>query len=152
MSGENACAVGDEHIRIYPFAVIPVRTETIKDMKSKFFIPTALFLASISLPATSVFAQTVTTVPALLTRLEEILNVIIPFIIGLAVFTIIWGIFIYITKAGEEEKRSEAKLYIVWGIIAVFSMLSIWGFVNILVNSFGIPINPPISYPQAPTL
>ena len=120
-------------------------------MKSKTFLLAALFLGSIFIPTVPVFAV-VTTVPQLLTKIEEILNVIIPFIIGLAVFTIIWGIFTYITKAGEEEKRSEAKLYIVWGIIAVFCMLSIWGFVNILINSFGIPINPPTSYPIAPTI
>lgn len=120
-------------------------------MPSKFFILAVLFLGILFAPALPVFAA-VTTVPQLLTQIEGILNVIIPFIIGLAVFVILWGIFIYITKAGEEEKRAEAKLYIVWGIIAVFSMLSIWGFVNILVNSFGIQINPPISYPQAPTL
>lgn len=116
----------------------------------KTFSLTALFLGSIFIPTASVFAQAVTDFPQLLTRIESILNVAIPFIIGLAVFVIIWGIFIYITKAGEEEKRSEAKLYIVWGIIAVFCMLSIWGFVNILINSFGIQINPTISYPQSP--
>ena len=119
--------------------------------KSKTSILATLFLGSIFIPTVPVLAV-VTTVPQLLTQIENILNVIIPFIIGLAVFTIIWGIFTYITKAGEEEKRSEAKLYIVWGIIAVFCMLSIWGFVNILINSFGIPINPPITYPIAPTL
>ena len=99
--------------------------------------------------ATPVFAA-VTDVPQLLTRIEGILNAIIPFIIGLAVFTILWGIFIYITKAGEEEKRTEAKLYIVWGIIAVFCMFSIWGFVNILVNSFGLDTATPKEWPLAP--
>src|SRR3989338_724734 len=78
------------------------------------------------------------TVEGLLTRAEGLLNLIIPFLIGLAVFMILWGIFIYITKAAEEEKRAEARLYIVWGIVAVFSMLSLWGFVNILVNSFSL--------------
>src|SRR3989338_1472583 len=113
---------------------------------------TLLFIL-LSTAATSVFAQEkITTVPQLLTRIEGILNVIIPFIIGLAVFTILWGIFIYITKAGEEEKRTEAKLYIVWGIIAVFSMLSIWGFVNILVNSFTLDTTIPKNWPLAPTI
>ena len=117
-------------------------------------MPSKIFLALLlSTAAAPVFAQMkITTIPQLLARMEEILNVIIPFIIGLAVFTILWGIFIYITKAGEEEKRTEAKLYIVWGIIAVFSMLSIWGFVNILVNSFTLDTTIPKNWPLAPTI
>lgn len=93
------------------------------------------------------------TLGGLLTRAEGILNLIIPFIIGLAVFVIIWGIFLYVTKAAEEEKRSEARLYIVWGIVAVFCMLSLWGFVNILVNSFDLQTTfDKGSVPTAPTL
>ncbi len=120
-------------------------------MASKTFLTVVLFLISAFIPVASVSAA-VTTVPQLLTKIEEILNVVIPFIIGLAVFTIIWGIFVYITKASEEEKRTEAKLYIVWGIIAVFCMLSIWGFVNILVSSFNLDTTVPKNIPQAPTI
>ena len=89
----------------------------------------------------------------MLTRAEGILNLIIPFIIGLAVFVILWGIFLYVTKAAEEEKRAEARLYIVWGIVAVFSMLSLWGFVNILVNTFDLQTTVDSSkIPKAPEL
>lgn len=93
------------------------------------------------------------TIGRLLTRAEGVLNLIIPFIIGLAVFVILWGVFLYVTKAAEEEKRTEARLYIVWGIVAVFCMLSLWGFVNILVNSFNLQTTiAPGSIPTAPTL
>src|SRR3989338_7548863 len=67
-----------------------------------------------------------------------IIQVIVPFVIGLAVLVIIWGIFGYITGAGDEEKRGEAKQYIIWGVIGVFIMLSVWGLVNVVVNSFGL--------------
>ena len=40
--------------------------------------------------------------------------------------------------AAEEEKRAEARAYIVWGIVGVFFMISIWGFVVILINTFGV--------------
>lgn len=78
------------------------------------------------------------TISGLLARIQGILNSIVPFIIGLAVFVIIWGIFKYILHAAEEEKRAEARAYIIWGIVGVFFMLSIWGFVNILVNTFDL--------------
>ena len=74
----------------------------------------------------------------LLGKIQSILNSLIPFIIGLAVFVIIWGIFNYVAHAAEEEKRAEARQYIVWGVIGVFFMVSIWGFVAILINTFGV--------------
>ena len=78
------------------------------------------------------------TITGFLGQVSGILNRIIPFIIGLTVFIILWGIFTYITHAAEEEKRVEARQFIIWGIMGVFFMLSIWGFVNLLLNSFDI--------------
>jgi len=78
------------------------------------------------------------TLYTLLEKVRGILDALIPFIIGLAVFVIIWGIFTYIAQAADEEKRAQARQYIVWGVIGVFFMISIWGFVTILVNTFGL--------------
>ena len=91
-----------------------------------FFLP---FVASAATPVT---------IPVFLGRVRGILDALIPFIIGLAVFVIIWGIFNYVVHAAEEEKRTEARSYIVWGIIGVFLMISIWGFVTILINTLGV--------------
>ncbi len=99
------------------------------------------------------------TVATFLERVSGILNTLVPFIVGLAVFVIIWGIFTYITQASNEEKREEAKKYILWGVVGVFMMLSVWGFVNILLNTFEldkqidsetIPKVPTIVAPAAP--
>lgn len=78
----------------------------------------------------------------LMGRLNEIVNVVIPFIIGLAVLVIIWGVFNFISGAGDEEKRAEAKQYIIWGIIGLFIMTSVWGLVNILSNTFKFDQSP----------
>ncbi len=86
-------------------------------------------------------------------KLYGIINVIVPFIVGLAVFTVFWGIFGYITKAGEEEKRAEAKNFILYGLLGIFMMLSLWGLVGIVVNSFGIDGTiAPSDIPQVPTI
>ena len=94
-------------------------------------------LAGLFLPLTA-FAATPVTIPVFLGRVRGILDALIPFIIGLAVFVIIWGIFNYVVHAAEEEKRAEARAYIVWGIVGVFFMISIWGFVTILLNTLGV--------------
>lgn len=93
------------------------------------------------------------TLPEFLERITSIFDGIIPFIIGLTVFFIIWKIVVYIIHAGEEEKRTEAKHFVLWGIIAIFCMLSIWGFVNILLNSFELDtIIDPDDIPTVPLI
>lgn len=71
-------------------------------------------------------------------QINAVINTLIPFLVGVAVLIIIWGVFNYISGAGDEEKRAQAKQYIIWGVIGVFIMLSVWGLVNVLVNSFDL--------------
>lgn len=78
------------------------------------------------------------TVEGFMGRLSSIVNSVIPFIVGLTVFVIIWGIFLYVAKADEEEKRSQGRQFILWGVIGVFFMLSVWGFINILLGTFDL--------------
>jgi len=93
------------------------------------------------------------TIAGLLRKLQGILNAVIPFIIGLTILVIIWGIFTYVTEASNEEKRTEARQFILYGIIGLFCMLSIWGFVNILVGTFSIDNTiEPGQIPTVPTI
>ncbi len=104
-------------------------------------------------PAAAAENASITTFSGLIGRLNEVLNTIVPFIVGLAVFVIFWGIFTYLTEAADEEKRAEAKKFILWGIIGVFMMLSVWGFVNILVNTFSLAKNiSPDQIPKVPQI
>lgn len=92
------------------------------------------------------------TIGGFIGQMTVVLNTIAPFIIGLAVLVILWGIFGYIGHAGEEEKRAEARQFVVWGIIGVFFMLSIWGFVNVLDRSFKLKKEPPAEFPHLPPI
>ncbi|MEK7208013.1 MAG: hypothetical protein AAB699_00515 [Patescibacteria group bacterium] len=79
-----------------------------------------------------------TTIGGLLLRIKRIVDQLVPFIVGLAVLVILWGVFGYLTHAGEEEKRKESVLFVTWGIVGLFVMVSLWGFVNILANTFSL--------------
>ena len=106
----------------------------------KFAIATGTFLFPLA-----AFAQrdvSSDTIANLINQVNAVINTIIPFLVGLAVLIIIWGVFNYIAGAGDEEKRAQAKQYIVWGVVGVFIMLSIWGLVNVLVNSFALRKGP----------
>ena len=40
--------------------------------------------------------------------------------------------------AGDEEKKKEAKNTVIYGVIGLFVMVSIWGLVNILDSTLGL--------------
>jgi len=110
------------------------------------------FLASLSvvmLPA-FLFAQDFGSVDGALDTVTDFINRLIPFVIGLAVLFFIWGLIKYITAGGDEGSRKEAINTIIWGIVVLFVMVSVWGLVNILVNTFGLENQAPQDIPQVP--
>jgi hypothetical protein len=63
---------------------------------------------------------------------------VIPLLFTLATAGFIWGIIQYFLNPENEEKRSQGKSYMLWGIIALFVMVSMWGLVGVIGNTFGV--------------
>ncbi len=82
--------------------------------------------------------------------LVNIINtILVPLIFALAFIVFIWGVFNYfVYGAANQEKRDEGKKFVMWGIIGFFVMLSIWGIINVLGDTFGISGD---SQPEYPT-
>ncbi len=68
---------------------------------------------------------------------SNIFGIVIPILITFAVIRVIIGVIKYAT-AGDEEKQGEARKMIIHAIIALFVIVSIWGLVAILNQTFGI--------------
>ena len=62
----------------------------------------------------------------------------IALIIGLTLVVFIWGIFKLIFAKENSKEREQARGYIVWGIIALAVMVSVWGLVNLLTSSLAL--------------
>lgn len=69
-----------------------------------------------------------------------ILDRLVIFLVALAVVWFIWNVIRY-SIAQDEEKKGEAKMQMVWGIVAIAVIVSIWGLVAILQNVFGVSAN-----------
>ncbi len=95
------------------------------------FVPTFLVLAT-------GHDTTMTNIDGVVTWVTGILNVIVTLLIALAVFYIIWGVFEFVQSAGDPEKRSEGRDRMIYGLIGVVVMLSIYGILNIFVGSVGV--------------
>jgi heme/copper-type cytochrome/quinol oxidase subunit 2 len=66
----------------------------------------------------------------------SILTALIPVIIGLALLYFFWGLAQYMLKVGDKTKQEEARNVMVWGVIIIFVMVSIWGLVGLLSATF----------------
>lgn len=80
------------------------------------------------------------TLQSLFTSLIAFINtILVPLVFALAFFLFLFGVFRYFFSSGAkaDEGRTEGKKFIMWGVIALAVMISVWGLVNILVRTFG---------------
>ena len=60
-----------------------------------------------------------------------------------------WGLGMFIWSAGDEKKRGQGRNVMIWGIIALFVLISITGLLNILQTTFSLNGSQTISPPSA---
>lgn len=71
--------------------------------------------------------------------LSNILNFfVIPVLLSVALVIFLWGVLKYVSSGDDEEKRNSGRNFIVYGIIGLFVMVSVWGLVAVLNRTFGI--------------
>ena len=103
-----------------------------------------LFAPSLALAQTQTIS-TITNVNGVASKLTSLGNIALYLLTALAVIFIVWNVVRYLIMGSGEEGRGKAGLNILWGIIGLFVIVSIWGLVNILTGTFSTtPTNQPI--------
>jgi uncharacterized membrane protein len=100
------------------------------------------FIAVLSVALLPVFAQAqggiqTSYIDSIIRYAKDLLATALPFIIALAVVWFVWNIFRYVVAGGDDAKEA-AKTHILWGIIGLFVMVSVWGIVNVVASTLGI--------------
>ena len=80
----------------------------------------------------------------ILGTISGLINLAIPVVIALAVLYFFWGLAQYILNSANEDKKEEGRNIMIWGIIALFVMVSVWGLVRLLQDTFGVTDQSPI--------
>lgn len=70
-----------------------------------------------------------------------VVNLLIGALAAVALLAFIWGIVKYIAAAGDEKAAKEGKSIMIYGVIALFVLFSVWGLVDFIGREFGIPAN-----------
>lgn len=79
---------------------------------------------------------------------EIIVNLAIPFALLCAGLAFFWGMMMFIIQAGNEQERAKGKTVMIWGVIALFVIVSIWGLVAFLSDLFGVNMGGACPPPQ----
>lgn len=105
-------------------------------MKKYIYIISISILSLVSIPA---FAEAPKSFKALINDIfiNGLMKPVVPLLIGLGVVVFIYGVLVLMFSEGG-EKKEEGKQYMLWGIIGIFVMVSVWGLVNILIGTFGL--------------
>ena len=66
-------------------------------------------------------------------------DVLVPIIFALAFIVFLYGVALkYIFSHGDATKVADGHRLILWGVIGFVVMISLWGLVNVVSNTFGL--------------
>lgn len=76
---------------------------------------------------------------------------LIPFLGAIAFLAFVWGIARFIKSAGNEKEIKDSKNLIIWGIVGIFILVTVWGIIYFLQGEFGFktgdtPLIPQIKF------
>ncbi|HEY4515710.1 MAG TPA: pilin [Candidatus Paceibacterota bacterium] len=61
-----------------------------------------------------------------------ITNLLIPLAFALCLLYFFWGMAKYIQNSGSEKAVEEGKRVMVWGVVALFVVTSVWGIIKFI--------------------
>lgn len=66
-----------------------------------------------------------------------IINPLIVLLFALAVVYFLYGLVQYLLNPDSEEIRKSSKSHMLWGIIGMFIMVSVFGIMSLILNTLG---------------
>lgn len=69
---------------------------------------------------------------------EQIINPMIGVIFAAALVYFLWGLAMFIASADDPAKRTQYKQHILWGVVGMVVMVSVYSILEIGLNTFGV--------------
>jgi hypothetical protein len=85
--------------------------------------------------------------------IDFINNILVPLVFALSFFIFIFGVFRYfVAGAADQEARKKGLDVMIYGIVGIAAMLSVYGLVNLLTGSITLTGQSGViqQYPQVP--
>ena len=95
-------------------------------------------------------AQNLGNIQNLMNSFRNIVDLALPIVVALELLAFFWGLAKFIFASGDEDKRDDGKRIMIWGVIALFVMVSVWGLVRFVGQAFGIEQGGTVNIPTVP--
>ena len=76
------------------------------------------------------------------TFISGVLNPLVYLFVGAGVVYFLAGVLKYMRKASDDKEHEEGRKMMLYGIIALFVMVSVWGLVRVLQGTFVLDNSP----------
>ena len=87
---------------------------------------------------------------AFLQMITTAMGMLVPIFTGLALVYFIYGLAEHISDSGNEAKKAEGRNKMIYGTIALFCIVSVWGIVTFVRNTIGVTDRTEIPSPKIP--
>lgn len=79
-----------------------------------------------------------TSVITIMDDLINLMQTIIPVLLGCAVAVFFWGVVKFIWHAGDEKEVQEGRTFLVWGMVGIFVIIALWSIIGFIQTNFGL--------------
>jgi uncharacterized membrane-anchored protein len=72
-------------------------------------------------------------------KLGDLVQTLTPVIVAIALLAFFWGLAMYVLSfSGDDKEKKKGRDMMIYGVIVLFVMVSVWGLVQVLQNTFDI--------------
>ena len=113
----------------------------------KIFSTVKGVVASVGVFAIPLLASAAT-IETILVTVKRLMDLGIPILITLALLYFLFGLGEYVLESHDDAKKTEGRNRMIYGVVALFVMVSVWGLVGVIASQFGITAGGQIPIPS----
>ncbi len=89
-------------------------------------------------PVLAFAAADLTPIQNLVKQIGTIVLLFIPILFALAIVYFFWGLIVFLRAAGDPKAQEAGRNQMIWGVIALAVILSVYGLIQFLQTSLGV--------------
>lgn len=80
-------------------------------------------------------------IDGVMTKISDLMSMAMPLLLSAAVLFFVYALVKFMLSAGAD--KTAAKEQMIWGVVILFVMISVWGLVNILADTADLDTSVP---------